>query len=201
MNGFERRKEQKKEAIRQAALELFKLYGSEKVSISDIARKAKVSHVTIYNHFGSKEELIREVTKSLLLGLLEKYRAIIEGDKSFPEKLEIIFLDKTEIASQFQGELLQTAASSDPLVLEFIESLWQKEFNQLTLKFIEEGKKSGYINGQLSQEAILAYLEILRKGMRAIPDLLTSRANKPEFARDLVSLIHFGLMGKIDKQQ
>jgi len=199
MNGFERRKEQKKEAIRQAALELFKLYGFERVSIADIARKAKVSHVTIYNHFGSKEELVREVTKSLLLDLLKKYQAIIEGDKTFPEKLEIIFLDKTEIASQFQGELLQTAASSDPLVLDFIESLWQKEFNQLTLNFIEEGKNSGYINEQLSQEAILAYLEILRKGMRAIPGLLTSRATKPEFTHDLVSLIHFGLMGKSAK--
>lgn len=199
MNGFERRKEQKKETIRQAALDLFRLYGFEKVSISDIARKAKVSHVTIYNHFGSKDELIREVIKSLLLGLLEKYRAIIHGDKTFPEKLEIIFLDKSEIASQYQGELFQTAASSDPVILQFIESLWQKEFNQLTLDFIEEGKKMGYINEQLSHESILAYLEILRKGMRDNPVLLASKANKPEFARDLVSLIHYGLVGKVDK--
>jgi hypothetical protein len=133
--------------------------------------------------------------------LLEKYRAIIHGDKTFPEKLEIIFLDKSEIASQYQGELLQTAASSDPVILQFIESLWQNEFNQLTLYFIEEGKKMGYIDEQLSQEAILAYLEILRKGIRAIPGSLTNRANKPAFARDLVFLIHYGLMGKIDKQQ
>ena len=106
---------------------------------------------------------------------------------------------KSETASLYQGELLQTAASSDPLILEFIESLWQKEFNQLTLDFIEDGKKMGYINEQLSHEAILAYLEILRKGMRDNPTLSARKANKPEFARDLVSLIHYGLLGKTDQ--
>ncbi|MBM4448805.1 MAG: TetR family transcriptional regulator, partial [Chloroflexi bacterium] len=40
MNGFERRKEQKKDSIRQAALELFQAYGFKKVSINDIAQKA-----------------------------------------------------------------------------------------------------------------------------------------------------------------
>ena len=61
MDRFERRKEQKKSNIRQAALELFKTYGFKKVSISDIAHKAGVSPVTIYNHFGSKDELVRDV--------------------------------------------------------------------------------------------------------------------------------------------
>lgn len=196
MNGFKRRKEQKKENIRQAALELFKLHGFEKVSISDIAHKAHVSHVTIYNHFGTKEELVREILKTLLLDTLEKYRAIVKGEKSFLEKLEIIVFDKTEIASQFQGELLQSAARSDPAIQYFIESLWQREINQLTLDFIEEGKKAGHVNQELSPEVILAYFEVLRKGMFASSELLANTAHNAEFARNLVSLIHYGLMGK-----
>ena len=196
MNGFERRREQKKENIRQAALELFKLHGFEKVSISDIAQKARVSHVTIYNHFGNKEELVREVIKSLLLDMLEKYRAIVRGGETFPEKLETIVFDKTEVASQYQGELLQSAARNDPVIQQFIESLWQKEINQLTLDFIEDGQKLGYINQELSHEAILAYFEILRKGIFASSGLLASTVRNAEFARDLVSLIHYGLVGK-----
>jgi AcrR family transcriptional regulator len=196
MNGFERRKQQKKENIRQAALELFKLHGFEKVSISDIAHKAHVSHVTIYNHFGTKEELVREILKTLLLDMLEKYRAIVKGEKSFLEKLEIIVFDKTEIASQFQGELLQSAARSDPAIQNFIESLWQREINQLTLDFIEEGQRAGHVNQELSPEVILAYFEILRKGMFASSELLANTVRNAESARDLVSLIHYGLMGK-----
>jgi len=196
MNGFERRKEQKKENIRQAALELFKLHGFEKVSISDIAHKAHVSHVTIYNHFGTKEELVREILKTLLLDMVRKYRAIVKGEKSFLEKLEIIVFDKTEIASQFQGELLQSAARSDPAIQHFIESLWQREVNQLTLDFIEEGQRAGHVNQELSPEVILAYFEILRKGMFASSELLANTVRNAESARDLVSLIHYGLMGK-----
>jgi len=196
MNGFERRREQKKENIRQAALELFKLHGFEKVSINDIAQKAHVSHVTIYNHFGNKEELVREVIKSLLLDMLEKYRAVVKGGKAFPEKLETIVFDKTEIANQYQGELLQSTARNDRVIQQFIESLWQKEINQLTLDFIEEGQMLGHINEELSHEAILAYFEILRKGMFCISGLLAKTAHNVQFGHDLISLIHYGLMGK-----
>jgi AcrR family transcriptional regulator len=45
-----------------------------------------VSPVTIYNHFGSKEKLVRETVKYLSIRLLGKYRAIIRGEKPFLEK-------------------------------------------------------------------------------------------------------------------
>jgi AcrR family transcriptional regulator len=55
VNGFTRRKEQSKDDIRKAAIELFSQFGIEKVNISDIARKAGVAQATIYNNFGSKD--------------------------------------------------------------------------------------------------------------------------------------------------
>jgi len=140
MNGFEHRKEQKKESIRRAALELFQVYGFRKVSISDIASKAGVSPVTIYNHFGSKDELVHDIVKTVFLSYIEKYRGIIKGEKTFPEKLEIVVFEKTELASQYQGEWIQTVVSSYPKVQQFIETIWQKEFNQLMVDFFEEGK-------------------------------------------------------------
>ncbi|MGD9142667.1 MAG: TetR/AcrR family transcriptional regulator, partial [Dehalococcoidia bacterium] len=110
MNGFERRTEQKKESIRRAAIELFQLYGFNKVSIGDIARKANVSHVTIYNHFGSKEELIRDVIKTVTYDMIEKSREIIDGDKPFLEKINQIIFRKSSLAGQYQGELIKMVA-------------------------------------------------------------------------------------------
>ena len=66
MDGFERRKEQSKEDIRRAAEELFSRFGAEKVSVNDIARKAGVSQATIYNNFGSKDELVHDYRKSIV---------------------------------------------------------------------------------------------------------------------------------------
>ena len=66
MDGFERRKEQSKEDIRRAAEELFSKFGADKVSVNDIARKAGVSQATIYNNFGSKDELVHDYRKSIV---------------------------------------------------------------------------------------------------------------------------------------
>ena len=89
-DGFERRKERKKESIRRAATELFQVHGFNKVSIGDIARKANVSHVTIYNHFGSKEELVRDIIKTVSLELAARMREIIDSDMPFLEKLNLL---------------------------------------------------------------------------------------------------------------
>jgi len=196
MNGFERRKEQKKESIRRAALELFRVYGFRKVSMNDIANKAGVSPVTIYNHFGSKEKLVREVVKAQLLGMIGKYRAIIDGEGSFPEKLETIIFDKTNIASQFQGELAQTLFKNDPEMEQFVETLWQRDVNQVTLDLLEQGKKQGYVSAELSQEVLMLYLAILRNGISASADLFVNMKPNIELFRELNRLFLYGLVGK-----
>ena len=198
MDRFERRKEQKKESIRRAALELFKTYGFKKVTINDIAHKAGVSQVTIYNHFGSKDELVRAVVKEQFLSLLEKVREIMKEERPFPEKLENIVFDKTEIASQYQGELLQTALQNDPEMQRWFESLWQQDINQLTIDLVEEGKRQGYISPERSQEALLLYLEILRRGVFASSDLLANIEPDVGLFRELNFLFIYGLMAKIE---
>lgn len=171
MNGFERKKKQKRQSILRVAIELFKVYGFKKASISDIAREANVSQVTIYNHFGSKEGLAREVVKAIILGILERARKIIKEDRPFLEKLETIIFDKANIASQYHGELMQIAAQSDPDLRQWIESLWREDVNQVTVDLVEEGKRQGYIDRQLSEQDVMLYLEILRRGVFASPDL------------------------------
>lgn len=197
MNGFERRKGKKKESIRRASMDLFKTFGFRKVSINDIASKAGVSPATIYNHFGSKEELVRDVVKRLMLDTMERYWAIIDSEKPFLEKLELIIFDKTELSRQYEGELIQAVASNDPEIQEFVESIYQQAVKR-QVNFLEEGKRLGYVNSELSQEAILLYFDILRKGFLAHPELFASPEHNAELVRDLASLYLYGLMGKKD---
>ena len=196
MDGFERRKEQKKDSIRRAAIELFKTYGFGKVSIGDIARKARVSHVTIYNHFGSKEELVRDVIKTAISGLVEMSRSIIESDRPFPEKLEMIVSSKVSTAGQYQGELMQTVLRDSPVMQEFIESLWTQEIEGLIRELVAEGKQLGYIDKELSQDAVWYYFEIIRKGSMSDADLLGKIRVNEKLARDLNHLFLYGLVSK-----
>lgn len=50
--------------VRRAAEELFKTRGFDGVAIEEIAAAAGVSKVTIYKHFGSKDELFREAVEA-----------------------------------------------------------------------------------------------------------------------------------------
>ena len=197
MDGFEMRKERKKESIHQAAVELFKAFGFRKVSIGDIASKAGVSPTTIYNHFGTKEGLVRDVIKRLLEETVHKYWAIMDSDRPFLEKLELIIFDKTELLRQYEGELVQAVASNDPVVQDYVESLYQESVKQLA-GFFREGKRLGYINPDVSEEATLLYFDILRKGFLAHPELFASPEHNAELVRDLASLYLYGLMGKRD---
>ena len=88
LDGFSRRREQSKEDIRKAALDLFSRYGMEKVSMQDIARKAGVSQATIYNNFGSKDALIREIVSGMVERSVETVESYLKSEKSYRQKLE-----------------------------------------------------------------------------------------------------------------
>jgi AcrR family transcriptional regulator len=196
MNGFERRTEQKKESIRRAAIELFKTHGFNKVSIGDVARKAKVSHVTIYNHFGSKDELIRDIIKTIALDVTEKAQEIIESDRPYLEKLNLLIFNKSSVAAGYQGELVKTIASDYPEMKSFFNELYEQKINALMKKLVEEGKKLKYINPELSSQSIRYYYMIIRNGLYADKELLENIEIDAKLARELNYLFLFGLIEK-----
>ena len=196
MDGFERRKERKKESIRRAAIELFKVHGFNKVSIVDIAREANVSHVTIYNHFGGKEELVRDIIKTVSLEITNKARQIIDSDKPFLEKLNLLIFNKTSVAGQYQGELIKMIARDYPEMKHFMEELQEKQINALNEKLIEEGKRLKYIKQDLSPRSIRYFFTILRNGVYADKALLESIEIDEKLAYDINYLALFGLIEK-----
>lgn len=198
MDGFERKKEQSKQAIIEAAMELFKQHGFKKAAINDIARAAGVSPVTIYNHFGSKDGLVRETVKALMRGIMDKAWAIIRSDAPFPEKLEAIVFDKAKIASEYRGEMMREAARNDPELMEWIDAFWKEDVRKATLQLLEEGKRAGFINLKLPVELMVQYLEIIRRGVFASPELVAEIKPDLETYRQLNYLFIYGLVGKRD---
>ncbi|MBN1856901.1 MAG: TetR/AcrR family transcriptional regulator [Dehalococcoidia bacterium] len=196
MKAAERIKEQKREAILRQAQEQFATHGFEKVSVSEIAAGAHVSPATIYNHFGTKDNLAREVIRQLLLSLLQRYRGIVESELPFPEKLVAIVFDKAEIAGQYRGELLRTAYEGNQEMRELVDNLWRTEFNRLTEDLFEQGKRQGHVNRDTSHEALLLYLDIVRKGIFASSAELSATAAHSSLIRELNFLILYGLLGK-----
>ena len=199
MDGFERRKERKKDNIRQAALELFSTYGMQRVSISEIAEKANVSQVTIYNYFGSKDELLRDVILTSLDKNFQEYTEAIESDLPFPEKLEKFMTEKTSELAALNPDFLKFMMSGDPEIRRLAGDFTKNRFIPLMLKLIERGKAEGYIHHNISNEAILLYINMFREGKHS--DAFLSLEPKRHLFKELTTLFFYGLIGKPEEKE
>ncbi len=99
MDGFQRRGEQKKLDILEAALLLFMNHGIQKFSISDIAKKANVSQVTIYNYFESKHKLIQDVFIFYLEKASLDFEKVVQSPLPFLEKIKKLVFDQKNLAN------------------------------------------------------------------------------------------------------
>ncbi|MEW6624771.1 MAG: TetR/AcrR family transcriptional regulator [Bacillota bacterium] len=190
MDGFQRRREKKKESIRRAALELFSAHGVQKVSIAEIAEKANVSQVTIYNHFGSKDELLKDVLIQLAYKKYEEYNEILESNIPFPEKIEKMVFNKRETVKMFNEDFLNAYFSNDPEIQAFTEDFYNNTTIPLIRKIIEQGKKEGYIHHDISSDAFWFYITLFinRPELYAKLDKTTMM--------DITTLFFYGLLGK-----
>lgn len=199
MDGFERRTERKKENILKTAFELFSTYGVQRVSIAEIAKKARVSQVTIYNYFGSKDELLKDAILSLLNKRLQEDMEVIESDLPFPKKIETFISERTSELSAMNPDFLKTMKSEDPTIRQIAEDFTNNRYIPLILKLIEKGRQEGYIQHNISNEAILIYINMFREGNRS--DSFLNLKHSGDLFKELVTLFFYGIFGKsIDKQ-
>ncbi len=81
---------QKGAAILRAAESIFAKKGFQAATISDIAKKAKVSEATIYEYFSSKEELLFSIPAETIREYQNKNREILPHIQSAADKLRFL---------------------------------------------------------------------------------------------------------------
>lgn len=194
MDGFQRRREQKKQDILEAALTLFMEYGIQKVSISEIAQKANVSQVTIYNYFESKHKLTSDVFGYYIIKATEDFEKLIHSDMPFPEKIKQIIFNKKEIAKQIHEEFYLFLMKEYSAEGNIIEKIYVEKALPYFSKLFEEGKEQGYVDPNLSQEAILFYVQMLKDYMQR-EDVYQKVLPLTE---EITNIFFYGIIGKKD---
>ena len=187
----------KRERILAAARSLFqRTHDVKRVSLEAIAREAGVSPTTIYNQFGTRETLVDEVAKSLLHEILEMARSFIHSDLPFPQKLTQIIAGKLDIASQVHSEILTKLVSQDKTMTAFVEEAYGTEIQPLWREMLADGKRQGYIDPALDDEALLAYLDIIRTGYSARSELLENLNRNMGLLEQLTRIMFYGFLKK-----
>lgn len=201
MNGFEKRRKDKKEAILDAALELFKEFGYDKVSIAEIAKKASVSQVSIYNFFGSKQNLRDELLKKLVnINMLETLD-ILESSDSVKVKIEKLLMSKINFCKSFSMHfLVESVHNNSPesapgyFAIEYIGKDNYKKIEDGFTKLFKQGKIEGLIDKDISMEALLYYTEAIRYYFLNNPSSFDKLENNPRLAKEFFSLMYYGIM-------
>jgi len=192
LNGYEKRTNVKKAAIINVARELFTARGMQDVSISEIAKLANVSQVSIYNYFGDKNSLAKEAFLSLIETAISEYEQILMSNIPFAEKLELIMQDKSDMVSKIAlSHFNEQALNDDTLCLIFGEAVKEQAMS-LYQNFIELGKREGVINKDIPTEAVMCFF-MMSMSIFQRPDFLTT---SNDYKMGMMKLFLYGLIGK-----
>lgn len=196
MNGFERRRQLKKESIRQAAAKLFLQNSIEKVAIQEIAAAAKVSYATIFKYYGSKQDLVLEVVKWAYEQAYQEIENILKSDKPFLERIQEMMFHKNKLLDNADLDLFRRASSYSPQEIAKVDAIYEGKKNKLYAEFIQEGKQKGYIHPEVTTDSIIFFRNGLRALILANPDILAEFKHNKNLLKGYMRILLFGVMGK-----
>lgn len=161
MNQYQKTTEKKKQAIIQAALQLFKEKGFKDTSIKSIAEAAEVSPVSIYNYFGSKDNLVALCVNDLFEEITQQAEDILNSDLDFKTKLDHAFALCQEKMSQQISDYFQDKLVEDSVFSTLLTKAITAKKRDIYRAYIKVGKEEGLIAEDLSTELILNVMDAL----------------------------------------
>ncbi len=151
----ERRKQEVRSRINDAAIELFSEYGCEPVTVEEICEAAQVARKTFYNYYQNKQELLNELTDALLINeTFNRIDMAMERYDSTAERLQYYFETMSEnmhTASDLERELvLQSVFAIASNTEESGEKL--SRLNECFSRVFVEGQAQGDVIDSYSPE-------------------------------------------------
>ncbi|MEU6170333.1 helix-turn-helix domain-containing protein [Streptantibioticus parmotrematis] len=96
--------DEKLEAILGAAYECFRLHGVRRTTMDDIARHAGMSRPAVYQHVRNKEDAFRRLATRLFSQAMADFRAGLDADAPFPERLALALAAKLRLVIKVWSE-------------------------------------------------------------------------------------------------
>jgi len=190
MNKYEIRTNKKKEAILKASRELFQKNGFVNTSIKEIAALAKVSQVSIYNYFGSKNLLVKESIAFIMDDMSTMSEEILSLTIPFTEKLKMALALCSEEIGRSIEEFFSVTALEDPQMVQAMMSTVTDKKMILYEKYIEAGKAAGCIDTSIATTTILDFT----KAFDAIGNTPEYLEQDMKYRDDLLKLFLGGLL-------
>ncbi len=187
-----------RDAILDTAQRMIRRYGIQKTNLDDVARAARVAKATIYNHFGSKDQVYAEALEREIGLLIARITTAIEAIASPMEKLKIFLKESLAMVREetllFTGEhtpshrfLSKIAAARERL---FADQL------RVLKGILEQGAREG-IFAERDVDRATHLIGYVVRGFSAAPDAGTDAhrqgAEPMDEAASLFQILCYGL--------
>ena len=148
--------------ILKAASDTFFSRGFYKIPVDDIASLLKMSKKTIYKHFPTKENLVREVAYLFIKIHSSNIAEIINHDYNAVQKLFYIFKYLGNMLININDKWFSDIQSQAPEIWGEIEAFRSRFMTQNISRIIEQGKKEKYIVNHPSLIIINVFISSIR---------------------------------------
>ena len=192
MNQYQKTTEKKQQAIIQAALRLFKDKGFKQTSIKSIAEAAEVSPVSIYNYFGSKDNLVALCVNDLFEEITQQAEDILKSNLDFNTKLDQALDLCQEKMSQQISDYFQDKMVKDSVFSTLLTKAITAKKGDIYRAYIHLGKAEGLIAEDLSTELILNVMDALN----GMGNQLAHSDNLETGVEQIHQIFLYGILGK-----
>lgn len=149
----------KSEKILDATIKLFIKNGVKKTTMDEIAEYANVSKVTIYKYFGDKNSLYLSVGSSILDHYIKALNSIVSNENELNQRI----LSYIDILADFtnSGKLslcFELSKYNDRIEIEYAAYL--KNYKNVLVRLIKEGKKENKIREDIDNNSIFYYIDM-----------------------------------------
>jgi AcrR family transcriptional regulator len=134
----ERKKAQTRQAIADAALELFLDRGYDQVSMRDIADAADVSTATIFKHFPGKEALVFDQEEGVDARLIAAVRERDAGQGILDALRQHVIDSWVPLAEHPQQQAFAHLVHSTPALRAYAERMWARHTDTLSVAIADE---------------------------------------------------------------
>lgn len=192
----DRKKARQREALIDAAIDLFRDVGFEKTRFEDIAAAADVSVATVYNYFASKPKILLEVVRKSIQQAQQATAPVVENPPADPVKavVAIIAADignmDDEADKKLWRELLasMTRDEENRAEIEALRGLFRAHVRQLLKLLVDRGRLARSTDVDATTDIIYAIYAYHFRQLVCIQPMKTAAAMR-SIRRDITALL------------
>jgi AcrR family transcriptional regulator len=189
---------QKYQDIIETAHRLFWKFGVKRVSVEEICVEAGVSKMTFYRFFKNKIEVAKIVIDRIFDDSRSKYKAIMNQDVSFAEKVKQKVMLKFEGTKEISAEFIKDIYSGrNPELKQYFEKVSNEMVLMVRDDYIKAIEK-GWIRKNVNVDFIF-YLSNKISELSTDPALLSLYNNPQELIMEFMNMLFYGIIPRDDE--